>query len=250
MEAMAVTLDSEAEERLGVRGLVAGYGNLAVLHDVSITVPAGSVTAVIGPNGAGKTTLMSAVFGLIHVMEGEVWFEKREITHSPADRIAAMGIGYVPQTGNVFPGLTVHENMEMAAHQLRKSKELAEQAIVAAYDMFPRLKQRRKQKASSLSGGERQMLAIASAQMMKPSLLILDEPTTGLAPQLVHEVTERIVSMNQAGMTILWVVEENPLDVLSVADSVYVLEGGAVKSHKSGRDMLSDPNLVSMFLGS
>lgn len=234
---------------LQIENLVAGYGRLAVLHEVSISVPQGSLTGVVGPNGAGKTTLMNSIFNITDIMFGEVRFNGEVISgHSP-DRIASLGIGYVPQRNNVFPRLTVHENLEIAADSLSPKSRRGREAIERCYALFPRLNERRQQKASSLSGGERQMLAIASATLLEPALLLLDEPTAGLAPQLVQEVTESVVRMREEGTTLVWVVEENPLQVLTVVDSVYVLEGGVVKGHQTGKELIDNPNFITMFMG-
>jgi ABC-type branched-subunit amino acid transport system ATPase component len=232
---------------LAIDGLVAGYGRLPVLHDLSMTVAGGSLTTVIGPNGAGKTTLVKAIVNIVDVMSGTITFEGRRISNRPSHEIAAEGIGFVPQTANVFPTLTVQENLEMGCRFVADAERPA--AIESAYDRFPRLRGRKKQRARTLSGGERQMLAISSALLHDPRLLILDEPVTGLSPQLTDEVVAGIKAINERGTTILWVVEENPLQVLGIADWVYVIEGGRVKNSEPAADLLAAPDFRRIFLG-
>jgi len=240
-------MTADKEPLLVIEGLVAGYGHLPVLQDLSLTVATGSLTTVIGPNGAGKTTLVGAIVNIVDVMGGSITFEGKQIAKRPSHTIAAEGIGFVPQTGNVFPTLTVQENLEMGCRFVADADRPA--AIESAYTRFPRLRQRKKQRARTLSGGERQMLAISSALLHDPRLLILDEPVTGLSPQLTDEVVRGIKEINQKGTTILWVVEENPLQVLAVADWVYVIEGGRVKNSEPAAELLAAPDFRQIFLG-
>ena len=232
---------------LSIEGLVAGYGKLAVLHSVSLSVARNSITTVIGPNGAGKTSLVKAIIGIVDTMEGSVVFEGQSITRMPAHEIAALGVGFVPQTNTVFPTLTVQENLEMGCRFVPDVSR--REAVESAYKRFPRLRERQFQKARTLSGGERQMLAIASALLPNPKLLILDEPVTGLSPQLTDEVICGIKEINDRGVTVLWVVEENPLQVLAIADWVYVMESGLVKTSEPAKDLLAAPNFRQIFLG-
>lgn len=238
---------NQTEATLVIDGLVAGYGKLAVLHKVSLKVGEGSITTVIGPNGAGKTTLVKAIAGIVDIMQGKVSFNQKEISKLPAHEIASEGVGFVPQTEAVFPTLTVQENLEMGCKFVAEANR--RDAIDAAYQRFPRLKERRRQKARTLSGGERQMLAIASALLPEPTLLILDEPVTGLSPQLTDEVITGIKAINERGVTVLWVVEENPLQVLSIADWVYVMESGTVKTSEPAAELLAAPDFRQIFLG-
>ncbi len=232
---------------LVVSGLVSGYGKLPVLHDVSLSVDDGSLTAVIGPNGGGKTTLMKSIVGIVDIMDGEIRYKGRRISGLEPHEIVALGIGFMPQTDNVFPTMTVHENLEMGCKFLSRPDWAAE--IEAVYTRFPRLKGRTRQRAQTLSGGERQMLAIGSTLLAHPDFLILDEPVTGLSPQLTDEVAEGISAINKSGTTVLWVVEENPQQVLSLADWVYVMEGGRMKSNCKASELLDAANFREIFLG-
>jgi len=240
-------MDGPPDSLLVIDGLMAGYGKLPVLHDLSLAIARGSLTTVIGPNGAGKTTLVKAIVNIVDVMAGTITFDGKQISRRPAHEIAAEGIGFVPQTGNVFPNLTVAENLEMGCRFVADSDRAA--AIAGAYQRFPRLRDRHRQRARTLSGGERQMLAISSALLPDPKLLILDEPATGLSPQLTDEVVKGIKAINDRGTTVLWVVEENPRQVLAVADTVHVMDGGRIKTSTSAAELLAAPDFREIFLG-
>jgi len=233
---------------LEVRDLVAGYGRLPVLHGLGISVERGAMVAIIGPNGAGKSTLAKAIMRLVEVMAGEVRFAGRRIDTLETQAIAAEGIGYVPQTRNVFGALSVEENLELSCNLLAPGVRPAT-AIEAIYERFPRLKQRRRQRGSSLSGGERQMLAIGSALISEPKLIMLDEPTSGLSPHMTSEVAEGIAAINRSGTTVVWVVEEDPQEILSLADWVYVLDGGTVRMSCPAAELLGADNFLELFLG-
>lgn len=235
------------EPIFSIQSLVAGYGKLAVLHDVSLSLGRGQMMSLIGPNGAGKTSLTRAIVNQCNVMSGMITFDGQNITNLPTQNIAAAGIGYVPQTQNVFGALSVQENLEMSCTLLPKSKHKA--AIEEAYERFPRLTERRSQVGSSLSGGERQMLAISSALLAKPKLLILDEPISGLSPGMTDEVARGISEINQNGVTILWVVEENPQQIIGLSDEVVVMSTGTIRMQKTAEDMLNLDNFQEMFLG-
>jgi ABC-type branched-subunit amino acid transport system ATPase component len=237
----------ESDNILEIKGLTSGYGKLPILHDVNFSVARGSLTSVIGPNGAGKTTLMSSIINTVNIMAGEIWYEGQKINDKEPNEIAAMGVGYVPQSANVFPNMTVDENLEMGAHTLPKQQRMIE--IESIYHMFPRLRERIKQKASTLSGGERQMLAIGSALLTNPRMIILDEPTSGLSPQIVDDVMDSIIQIRKKGATLIWVVEENPKQVLSVADMVYVMENGYIKTKSSSQELLEAEDFSQIFLG-
>ncbi|PZQ97656.1 MAG: ABC transporter ATP-binding protein [Cereibacter sphaeroides] len=232
---------------LTIRNLVAGYGKLAVLHDVSLDLAEGAMLAVIGPNGAGKTTLTHAVMNLVNVMSGTVTFGGQDITGMPTQAIATLGVGLVPQTRNVFSGLTVQENLEMACTLLPKAKH--RDAIDSVYSRFPRLTERRNQAGRSLSGGERQMLAIGSALIPNPRLLILDEPVSGLSPHLTDEVARGISEINASGVTVIWVVEENPQQVIGLSDEVAVMSTGTITLRESAEKVLAAENFRELFLG-
>ncbi len=232
---------------LTVEGLETGYGRLPVLHDVSLRVEPNELVAVVGPNGAGKTSLVKAVFGLLPTMRGSVSFDGADITHTATMRRSAMGMVMVPQTGNTFPDLTVEDNLIVSFSTL--DKDAAAAALTSSYEMFPRLDERRRQPAKTLSGGERQMLAFASGIGTRPRLLALDEPTTGLAPTIVQGLVDKIVAFRDSGASILWVIEENPLEVLPVVDRVYVLNNGAIQAEMPAKDLLADDSLHQMFFG-
>ncbi len=233
---------------LRTSGLVAGYGRLPVLHGLDVTVARGAMVAIIGPNGAGKSTLAKAIMRLVEVMGGEIHFDGQRIDTLETQAIAAAGIGYVPQTRNVFGSLSVEENLELSCNLLPAGIRPAE-AIEAIYERFPRLRQRRRQRGSSLSGGERQMLAIGSALIAQPKLIMLDEPTSGLSPHMTSEVAEGIAAINKSGTTVIWVVEEDPQEILSLADWVYVLDGGAVRMSCPAAELLGADNFLELFLG-
>ncbi|PZQ48198.1 MAG: ABC transporter ATP-binding protein [Rhodovulum sulfidophilum] len=232
---------------LSIQNLVAGYGKLPVLHDVSLDLAQGTMLSVIGPNGAGKTSLTRAIMNQCTVMGGRVLFDGRDITGRPTQEIAAAGLGYVPQTRNVFRSLTVHENLEMSS--LLLSAAARRRAIDAAYARFPRLVERRSQHGSSLSGGERQMLAIASALINEPKLIILDEPVSGLSPSMTDEVARGIAEINRGGVGVVWVVEENPQQVIGLSDEVIVMSTGTVRLRETARDLLAADNFRELFLG-
>jgi ABC-type branched-subunit amino acid transport system ATPase component len=227
--------------------LETGYGRLPVLHEVSISVEANELVAVVGPNGAGKTSLVKAIFGLLPAMKGTITFDGNDITEAPTSLHSSLGLAMVPQTGSTFPDLTVEDNLIASFSTMERTG--AEAALTAAYETFPTLGERRRQSAKTLSGGERQMLAFVSGVGTNPRLLVLDEPTTGLAPTIVHALVEKIVGSRERGGSILWVIEENPLEVLPVVDRVYVLNNGSIQAEMPAADLLSDDSLHRMFFG-
>jgi ABC-type branched-subunit amino acid transport system ATPase component len=232
---------------LSIRNLTAGYGKLPVLHDISLDLDAGRMLAVIGPNGAGKSSLTRAIVNLCTIMSGSVSFDGQDITRLPTEAVAARGLGYVPQTRNVFRALSVQENLEMSSLLLDRAAQA--RAIDAAYARFPRLIERRRQLGASLSGGERQMLAIASALMTAPKLLVLDEPVSGLSPAMTDEVARGIAEINRAGTTVIWVAEENPQQIIGLSDEVIVMSTGTIRLRQSSADMLAADNFRELFLG-
>ncbi|MFE3836520.1 ABC transporter ATP-binding protein [Pseudogemmobacter sonorensis] len=233
--------------QMKIENLTAGYGKLAVLHDISLEIREGEMLSLIGPNGAGKTSLTRAIMRQCAIMSGRITFEGEVISAMPTHRIAALGIGYVPQSRNVFRSLTVQENLEMSASLVPASRKA--RAIDEAYERFPRLTERRRQLGSSLSGGERQMLAISSALLMKPRLLVLDEPVSGLSPGMTDEVANGIAAINRSGVTVLWVVEENPQQIIGLSDSVAVMSTGTIRLHQPAAEMLRAENFRELFLG-
>jgi ABC-type branched-subunit amino acid transport system ATPase component len=230
---------------LTVEGLTTGYGEMEVLRSVSLRVQPGSIVSIIGPNGAGKSTAMKAVFGLLRPWQGSIRFGDREIGALSPDRIVRLGMCYVPQTDNVFPSLTVEENLEMGAFVLAgPTKERKERV----YELFPRLAERRRQRAGKMSGGERQMVAMGRALMLDPQLLLLDEPSAGLAPLLVDMIFDKIREVNATGVAVL-MVEQNAKKSLQLADHAYVLVGGENRIDGAGADLLEDPDVGRLYLG-
>jgi len=232
---------------LAVRDLHAGYGAARVLHGVSVDVRQGSVTALIGANGAGKTTLMRALSGLILPTAGEVRFLGKDLTRSAAWQRVAEGIALSPEGRMVFPTLTVEENLRLGAIS-RPAWTRDNAQIEKTYAMFPRLKERRRLSAGALSGGEQQMLALARALMSQPRLLLLDEPTLGLAPAVAHQIFEVVGQLRAAGLTVL-IAEQNAQRTLELADYAYVIEHGQVHSEGSGTHILNDPAIKQAYLG-
>jgi branched-chain amino acid transport system ATP-binding protein len=228
------------------KNLVAGYiPEVNILNGCDIELAAGELVGIIGPNGAGKSTLLKAVFGLIPVREGTVTLRGEDITGLTANELVERGIGYVPQTNNVFPTLTIEENLEMGLY-LRPSQ--FERRLAAVTDLFPLLGERRKQRAGSLSGGERQMLAMGRALMMEPSVLLLDEPSAGLSPVFQDEVFIRCAQINRAGVSIL-MVEQNARRCLEICHRGYVLDQGTNAYTDTGQDLLEDPKVIELYLG-
>lgn len=230
---------------LEVKGIKSGHGRMLVLHGVDLNVAEGSLTVLLGPNGAGKTTLMQTIFGLLPLAAGTISFQGASIAGLDPAVIARRGMGYVPQENSVFPDLTVQENLEMGGFSLKDSR----QAMGEVYELFPRLKERVGQKAGTLSGGERQMLAVGCALLLKPGLLILDEPTTGLAPQMREVLIETIREINNRGTSILAVVEEEPKQFLKYAQAAYLLDSGVIKKEGTGEDFLKDEYFDQLLLG-
>ena len=223
----------------------AGYGETEILHGVSVRVEPGEFVTIIGPNGCGKSTLMKTVFGLLTPKRGDVFFEETNITGMPTERLIRMGMSYVPQTDNIFPSLTIEENLEMGAFV--DSGGTAGR-ISEMYDMFPDLRRSRRQRAGSLSGGQRQMLAFGRALMLQPRLLLLDEPSAGLSPIMVQVIFERLTEIRQSGVAIL-VVEQNARSALAMSDRGYVLAGGENQIEGSAQNLLDNPEVGRLYLG-
>ncbi len=230
---------------LEAHGLRGGYGGVDILQGVELRVAPGELVVIVGPNGAGKSTAMKAIFGLVRLRAGRVVFDQREITGLPPERLVPLGLAYVPQERNVFPSLTVEENLEMGAYVRRDDIRPDMERVFA---LFPVLAERRRQRAGTMSGGERQMVAIGRALMTRPRLLLLDEPTAGLSPRYVDLLLERIRAINREGVAIL-MVEQNAKKALAMADRGVVLVGGANRFEDAGPAVLAHPDIAEMFLG-
>ena len=232
---------------LEVKNLVVSYGAIKALRGISFSVEQGEVISLIGSNGAGKTTTLHSISNLIKRNSGSIFFEGTDITNLSADKIVKMGLIQVPEGRRVFANLSVKENLEMGAY-LRKDKEQIKKDMEWGYELFPRLKERLSQLAGTLSGGEQQMLAMARALMSKPKLLLLDEPSMGLAPILVDEIFEIIKKISSAGTTIL-LVEQNAYKALSIANRAYILETGEITKDGKASDLITDKAVISAYLG-
>ena len=237
------------EERplLEARSLVAGYlPGVPILNNCSLSLFEGEIAGIVGPNGAGKSTLLKAAFGLVEVWEGDVLRRGRSLLGKKPHALVAEGIGYVPQTSNVFPRMSVRENLEMG---LFLEPRAWRERFAGVAELFPLLAERAGQRAGSLSGGERQMLAMGRALMMNPSVLLLDEPSAGLSPRYQEQVFEQILEVNRAGVSVL-MVEQNARRCLQVAHRGYVLDQGSNAYSGTGEDLLNDERVVELYLGS
>jgi len=241
----ATELRRWSDSLLQVRNLDAGYGDLQILTDVDLDVGDEEYVTIVGPNGAGKSTVMKSVFGLTSHMGGTVTFSDKDITGMKPDDIIYEGLGYVPQNDNIFGSLTVRENLEMGAYIL---DEVPQDALDEVFDRFPILEERREQKAGTMSGGQQQMLAMGRALMLSPDMLLLDEPSAGLAPDLVDEMFEKVDEINDSGTAIL-MVEQNAKEALRRCDRGYVLVDGENRYEDSGTALLNDEQVRQDFLG-
>ena len=231
---------------IDVENVIAGYvAEVNILNGCDLTVAAGEFVGIIGPNGAGKSTLLKAVLGLVNIRSGHVKLNGEEITGMKPYELVARGVGFVPQTRNVFPSLTVRENLEMGCF-LRP--EMLDERLDYAVEMFPRLGERIDQRAGSLSGGERQMVAMGRSLMLKPTVLLLDEPSAGLSPALQDQVFIQCKKINESGVAIL-MVEQNANRCLQVVDRGYVLDQGRNAYTGTGRELLKDPKVIELYLG-
>jgi len=225
--------------------LVAGYvPEVDILNGVSIAVREGEIATIVGPNGAGKSTLIRTIFGLLRPRRGRVFLRGEELTGQEPHAIARRGMSYVPQLDNVFPSLSVEENLEMGSLERSRTRE----RIGEMYELFPRLGERRSQAAGTMSGGERQMVAMARALMPEPEVLLLDEPSAGLAPAFVEAIFEKIEEINSHGVTIV-MVEQNARRALAMSDRGYVLDLGQNRFEGPGKELLDDPKVAELYLG-
>jgi neutral amino acid transport system ATP-binding protein len=226
-------------------GVIAGYlPEVDILNGVSIRVAEGEIVTVIGPNGAGKSTLIKTIFGLLRPRTGRILFRDEELAGRRPHDIARLGLSYVPQLDNVFPTLSVEENLEMGSLERSRTAEQVDRM----YELFPRLGERRRQAAGTMSGGERQMVAMARALMPDPQVLLLDEPSAGLAPAFVDAIFEKVQEVNRAGVTIV-MVEQNARRALAMSDRGYVLDLGKDRFEGPGEELLNDPKVAELYLG-
>jgi branched-chain amino acid transport system ATP-binding protein len=232
---------------LEVKNLNAGYGFLQILRDVSLTVDQGEYVALVGPNGAGKSTTLKTIAGLLRPMSGEIRFKGESISGLPGNKVARKGIAYVSEAMNLFVNMTVQENLFMGAYTL-SDKKLRKDRLDFVYGLFPRLVERKNQLAGTMSGGERKMLAIGRGLMSNPELLLVDEPSFGLAPQLTESVFESLNALKKRGVTIM-LVEQNVTKTLAVTDRGYVIENGRIELEGRSKDLACDAHVRKVFLG-
>jgi branched-chain amino acid transport system ATP-binding protein len=223
------------------------YGRIEALHGISLTVGEGEIVALIGANGAGKSTTMRAISGLRPVAHGAIRFEDQDITKLRADLRVVRGVSQAPEGRGIFPGMTVRENLDMGSYTRRNRVEI-NQDLERVFTLFPRLKERERQVGGTLSGGEQQMLAVGRALMSRPKLMLLDEPSMGLAPMLIKQIFDIVVEINQQGTTVL-LVEQNAQQALSRAHRAYVLETGSIVKSGTGEELLHDPAVKDAYLG-
>ncbi len=232
---------------LEVKDLHVSYGAIRALHGISFKVHPGEIVTLIGANGAGKSTTLRTISGLLRPDQGEIYFEGKPISRLDADAIVRLGIIHVPEGRRIFAPLTVRENLEMGAYTRHDKREIAE-SMEYVFSLFPRLKERLEQAGGTLSGGEQQMLAVARALMAKPRVLLMDEPSMGLAPVLVEEIFNIIQSINQQGVTVL-LVEQNALMALSIAHRAYVMETGVIQLEGPAKELIENPQVREAYLG-
>jgi branched-chain amino acid transport system ATP-binding protein len=232
---------------LEIRNLVCRYGKVTALKGVSLRAEKGQLVALVGANGAGKSTLLRAVSGLAPVVSGEIAFEGRAISGLAADRILSLGVAHCPEGRRVFPHMSVIENLEMGAYLRRDARAIAED-LTRIFDLFPRLAERRQQFAGTLSGGEQQMLAIGRAMMSRPKLILFDEPSLGLAPNIVEQTFETIRKIRADGATVL-MVEQNAYAALEMCDYAYLIEAGSLAKEGPGQTLIDDPHVRAAYLG-
>ncbi|MFM2103597.1 MAG: hypothetical protein RL740_684 [Actinomycetota bacterium] len=234
--------------RLEIKDLRVHYGKIEAIKGISVTVNQGEIVTLIGANGAGKTTTLKTISGLRPVSSGSIIFDGQDISKMPAHARVRLGISQAPEGRGIFPGMTVLENLEMGKYHLKMKKSEIESDLENVYHLFPRLKERASQAGGTLSGGEQQMLAIGRALMARPKVLLLDEPSMGLAPQMIANIFRIITEINKQGVTIL-LVEQNAQQALNRAHRAYVLEIGSITKEANAKDLLNDPHVKSAYLG-
>ena len=229
---------------IDIQNLKSGYNGMEILHGISFKVKPREIVAIIGPNGAGKSTLLKSIFNLCEIYSGKIFFNNKELTHLPTYRLIKLGISYVPQGRQVFSNMTIRENLEMGGFAIKAD---IKKQISKIYDFFPFLKQRQKELATNLSGGEQQMLALGRALIQNPKLLLLDEPSLGLAPKIMKEIFKKIELINQQGASVI-IVEQNAKKAVEVAHKTYVLEDGKI-ALEGGREILQDQRIKNIYFG-
>jgi len=237
--------DRQEVQYLIGENMTGGYGGANILHNCTIGVDKGEIAVVVGPNGAGKSTAMKAVFGMLYLSEGQVRIDGEDITHLKPQERVMKGVGFVPQNNNVFPSLTVEENLEMGA--FIRTSDISD-TMAQIFDLFPVLKEKRRQPAGELSGGQRQQVAVGRALMTQPKVLMLDEPTAGVSPIVMDELFDRIIEVARTGIAIL-MVEQNAKQALNIADKGFVLVQGSNRFTDTGQALLADQEVRKAFLG-
>ncbi len=230
---------------LKITNLHAGYGQMSILKGVDMALEEGEIGVIVGPNGAGKSTTLKAIFGMLNITEGSIEFDGKDITGIRSEELASHRIAFVPQESNVFHTLTVHENLEMGAYIRRDDFS---RVMDHVYEIFPPLKEKRRQPAGELSGGQRQMVAFGRALMIEPKLILLDEPTAGLSPMFMSQIFDRVIAINKTGVTVA-MVEQNAKQALAIAHKGFVLANGANSFTDTGRNLLDNPEVAKSFLG-
>ncbi|CCU79739.1 Branched-chain amino acid transport ATP-binding protein LivF (TC 3.A.1.4.1) [Halanaerobium saccharolyticum subsp. saccharolyticum DSM 6643] len=230
---------------LSIKEVYAGYGEIEIIHGISLEVNEGEIVSIVGPNGSGKSTLLKSIFSLVDIMGGEINYLNSNLSQVNTDQMIKKGLSFVPQTDNIFPTLTVEENLELGAYV---SKKKLKDRFDLIYNLFPPLVEKRKKKAGTLSGGQRQMVAFGRALVIEPKLLLLDEPTAGLAPMYIDLILEKVAEINKTGVSIL-MVEQNAKKALAMSDRGYVLAAGEKKYEDSGRGLLENEEVAQLFLG-
>ena len=230
---------------LSATDIHAGYSGVNILNGVNVEVESGRIGVIVGPNGAGKSTALKCLFGLLELAQGSVFFKDTDISHVSPDRRVRMGMAYVPQEMNIFQTMTVQENLEMGAYIRRDDHS---DTLERMFHLFPPLRDKRKEIAGNLSGGQRQMVAIARALMIDPQVLLLDEPTVGLSPAYVEDIIERVIAISESGVGVL-IVEQNARRALEIAHTGFVLAGGCNLYTDTGENLLGDPEVAQSFLG-
>lgn len=230
---------------LEINDIRAGYGEIEIIHGLSLYVNEGEIVSIVGPNGSGKSTLLKSIFALVDIMGGEINYQGELLNNVGTEKMIKKGLSFVPQTDNIFPSLTVHENLELGGYV---SKKKLKERLDLIYDLFPPLIEKRKKRAGTLSGGQRQMVAFGRALIMEPKLLLLDEPTAGLAPMYISLILDKVKDINDIGVTIL-MVEQNAKKALAMSDRGYVLAAGEKKYEDSGRALLENEEVAQLFLG-